>query len=348
MKPSTYLLLSFLLCSVTAYATHLKGAELTAKPTSTNTFTYLFTLTIYEEKNGVSEKEPWLDMGKGVPTFLSLALEESLNERVTKKVFTATHSFPAAGIYRVSFTGSNRNNSVNLTNGINTSLYIELHLLISQSLGVNSSPAFDKAPRFFANAGETFTDDYTAVDPEGDSLVYKLVTPFKVADYVYPFQVGGDTKNTFTIDAKNGRITWDKPVYIGNYVVTVQVEEWRQGIKLGAIYRDIQITVSGNGPVFVPHHTIKDPTNGSAAEESIFTLYPNPATQKVFVTMPETHTQAIVEVWNNKGQFLRKQIVQLLDNKAEVMEVSQFPAGLYVLKISSTNRYFVRKLIIIP
>jgi hypothetical protein len=47
---------------------------------------------------------------------------------------------------------------------------------------------------------------------------------------------------TFSIDAVTGDISWTAS-FIGNYVTTVLVEEYRNGVKIGEIRRDMQLIV---------------------------------------------------------------------------------------------------------
>ncbi len=180
-------------------------------------------------------------------------------------------------------------------------------------------------------------EDYSAADAEGDSLVYKFVTPPAVSGYVLPHKVRGDTESTFEIDPNTGSITWDMPAYIGKYVFSVQIEEWRQGVKIGLTYRDIQITVTGtdNGPV-----------NPPPAEERTFNIYPNPASDRVFINLPESNTQAAAEIWSIKGQLLvRKQL--LSSGHADgIIDIQYLPAGIYLIKLVSVTGYFTGRLVV--
>ncbi len=207
MKSSICLLVWLLCCSSISYATHLKGAELTAQRTSPAALTYTFTLTLYEDIRGVITTETSLSLGDGLEISLALQSDTIISDNIAKKVFTGSYTYAAPGVYTVLYNGNNRNPAVNMTGAVNTPLYIELSLLINQSLGVNNSPVFKKSPQFFAKVGEKFTDDYMATDAEGDSLVYSLISPISVVDYVNPAQVGGVNSNTFTIDARTGLIS---------------------------------------------------------------------------------------------------------------------------------------------
>jgi hypothetical protein len=317
MKPFFSLLL-LLVCSLAAYATHYRGAELTARRTSASAFSYTFTLHIYEERHGVVAEVASLNLGNGQSISLNLDSTAIVDKQTAKRIFTGTYTFASAGIYRVGFTVDNRTRDViNMVNAVNTSLHIELELFINQITGPNNTPVFKQAPRLLASTGEIFTDDYSAIDTEGDRLVYKLVTPSQgtnlpVSGYRLPNTVrGGDQENTFTIDARTGLLTWNKPIVRGNYALAVQVEEWRQGVKISAISRDIAITVTGEDVLPPADDTPDGITTGISPDserERAFTLYPNPASDKVFIRLPEAGREAVAEIWSTTGQMLHRKV----------------------------------------
>ncbi|MDO1447213.1 T9SS type A sorting domain-containing protein [Rhodocytophaga aerolata] len=335
MKSFFFIFICTVACSFSTYGTHLKGAELTAKPILGSSFTYTFTLIFYGERVGVNEGSNTLAVENGVEVPLTFISEEKLDEGLAKIIYTATYTYAAAGIYLVSYTGGSRNHVVNMTDGSTTRFYIELPLFINQVIGLNSSPVFSTPPKFSATAGEKFTDEYGAIDAEGDSLVYKLVTPPAVAGYVFPHEAGGNTGNTFDINPSTGTITWDMPVYVGKYVLVVQIEEWRQGVKIGLTYRDIEISVTGSSPVTPP-----------TAEERTFTIYPNPADDKLYINVPESTTETIAEIWSIKGQLLIRKQLQSSGHADGVIHIQHLPAGVYILKVVSLNGYVTSRLII--
>ena len=57
-----------------------------------------------------------------------------------------------------------------------------------------------------------------------------------------------DPNGVISIDAVTGTISWTASL-IGNWVYTVICEEWRNGIKIGEIRRDMQFIVLGSGSV---------------------------------------------------------------------------------------------------
>jgi hypothetical protein len=102
-----------------------------------------------------------------------------------------------------------------------------------------------------------------AYDPDGDSLSYELVVPFRdrnttVVNYRDPahtsyysnFQQGnedGSGPPSFRINSIDGTITWDSPGTIGEYNIAFIIREWRlingTWISIGFVRRDMQIIV---------------------------------------------------------------------------------------------------------
>ena len=84
----------------------------------------------------------------------------------------------------------------------------------------------------------------SAYDPDGDSLSYRLVhckgtDGMEIPGYTYP-----QASHSFDIDPVTGDLRWDAPVVQGEYNVAFMVEEWRHGVKIGSVVRDMQILIS--------------------------------------------------------------------------------------------------------
>ncbi|MEM9991246.1 MAG: PKD domain-containing protein, partial [Bacteroidota bacterium] len=127
----------------------------------------------------------------------------------------------------------------------------------------NTSPQFREWPPIFVCAGEFISYDHSAFDADGDSLVYKLCVPNSGAteEMPKPQQPSPPPYNrvewvgpTYTlenvlgagrplsIDPNNGRIL-ARPELIGQFVVGICVEEYRDGRLLSETRRDFQYNV---------------------------------------------------------------------------------------------------------
>jgi len=128
----------------------------------------------------------------------------------------------------------------------------------------NSSPIFQDMPIPFMCVNDTTTIRNRTIDPDGDSLSYRFVTPwqgatgstpifdncpsfmtsFPTVEYksgysaTAPFGSGGIAQ----IDAFNGLTTYLSRT-TGRFAVAIEVTEWRNGIPISTIRQDLQILV---------------------------------------------------------------------------------------------------------
>ena len=139
----------------------------------------------------------------------------------------------------------------------------------------NESPCFDTWPDLYICANENLTFSHAATDADGDSLVYRLCTPFlggssgnptptsakppydEVAwrdPYDLTNLLGGDA---LTIDSETGLLTGN-PNLVGQFLVGICVEEYRNGEKIGEVRRDFQYNVRICSPSPMADFTAND------------------------------------------------------------------------------------------
>ena len=127
----------------------------------------------------------------------------------------------------------------------------------------NSSPVFKQWPDVYICKDKAIDFDHSATDIDGDSLVYKLwnsyygrtqesptlMQPYSRLPEFVPVQFleGFGADNFFggeplKINAKTGVLS-GTPNSVGQYLVGVEVQEYRDGKYLGSIYRDFQYNV---------------------------------------------------------------------------------------------------------
>lgn len=159
---------------------------------------------------------------------------------------SALNSF---GSYYLSWTDCCRNQDIiNLSNPLNeiTSLYTEFMGWGQR----NNSPQFvPLANEFFCRNNLNFFD-LSAIDPDGDALVYSLVSPrSSISPSTDVLWTGGASGTNpipgnvpFQINASTGMATFD-PSTNGIYVFGIMVEEYRNGNKIGEVRKDFQLNV---------------------------------------------------------------------------------------------------------
>lgn len=135
-----------------------------------------------------------------------------------------------------------------IPNSVNSDISVSTRIELSAT-SCNSSPAFNVPPQvYLCNLSNNFLD-LSAVDPDGDSLVYSLSTCYATVNnpVVYnsafsPTQPLG-LNWAVAIDAQTGLISIDFLQGSGFVVapICVLVEEYRNGVKIGEILQDIEV-----------------------------------------------------------------------------------------------------------
>lgn len=178
-------------------------------------------------------------------------------------VYEATTSMPpTAGGYVLAYQRCCRNGSiVNLRNVNSTGATYIATVPGPELVLVNDNPVFRNWPPTFICRDAPFTFDHSAVDINGDSLVYELCEPLSggsVSDprpvpaspppydpviYATPYSVTNPLGGVpMLIDPETGILT-ATPNALGQFVYGVCVKEYRNGVYLGETRRDFQVNV---------------------------------------------------------------------------------------------------------
>jgi gliding motility-associated-like protein len=163
---------------------------------------------------------------------------------ISYMLYIGRHTFPAPGAYTISVEDPNRNNGVvNIPNSVNVPMYIETEIVINPFVGINNSVQLLNPPIDKGCVGKTFIHNPAAFDPDGDSLSYELVVckgagGFDIPGYTFPL-----ASNFFIIDSLTGDVIWQTPMLQGEYNIAFVITEWRFGLKVGSVRRDMQIEI---------------------------------------------------------------------------------------------------------
>ena len=241
-----FFVLLLLFSALPVWATHQRAAEITYEWKGGNT--YEFTLTCYTytpSPAGLERDSLLMDWGDGFSDYVPRVVLQDLGDNYTLNVYRMTHNFSSSGTYVVSMEDPDRNYGViNIPNSVSIPMYIETELVISPFLGYNNSVQLLNAPVDRGCVGKPFYHNPSAYDPDGDSLSYRLV-PCKgmngedIPGYSYP-----QSSSLFDIDPVTGVLQWENPMLQGEYNVAILIEEWRHGVKIGAVTRDMQILIN--------------------------------------------------------------------------------------------------------
>lgn len=237
------------------YATHNRAGEITYVQVSD--LTYEITITTFTYVLSLADR-PQLEVEWG-DNSISTAYRVSITNLPNyykKNVYVVRHTFPGPGVYKIVVQDPNRNFGIlNIPNSVNVVFSISTILMVNPSIGMNNTPVLLNPPYDKAAVGYKFIHNPGAYDADGDSLSYKLTVCTRedgkeIENYTLP-----PASNEFYVDALSGDLVWDAPINIGKYNVAMEISEWRTGIKIGTVVRDMQIEVyetDNNPPVNGP------------------------------------------------------------------------------------------------
>ena len=217
------------------------------------------------------------------PTINSPCIQTPNDVCVEEAIYTYTISLnDTIGGYYLAYQRCCRNNTIlNIISPGYTGTTYFTKIPGTEVIANNSSPRYKKFPPIFICNNVNFTFDHSATDPDGDQLVYSLCAPFNGLDACCP-SIGGGVGGTsggcsspppacpnaaapppysniiyqtpysgsypiasnpaFSINPTTGLLT-GKPNLIGQFVVGICVQEFRNGVLINTHYRDFQFNV---------------------------------------------------------------------------------------------------------
>ncbi len=289
------LFLSCLLFTLNAWATHSAGGDISYKAVSISngSIRYTITLTLYQdcingEPEAIAQDNPAIitifPLGSIVPVMVSSTSaivtdivppnfqNECINNPpktcLRRQIFQYTYDAPAQhNGFMIVYQRCCRNATINnISNPSNIGTSLEAVIGPNQAAPSNmNSASFVKLPPQIICVNNPFVYDHSAVDPDGDSLVYSFGPAYRGADptdpkpnqasnppyplvpYRPPFTqanpMGGNP--IIRINPQTGLIT-GTPNIMGIYVVTVYVREYDRASKTlkGYTKREFQFNVT--------------------------------------------------------------------------------------------------------
>jgi gliding motility-associated-like protein len=254
-NPTYFLLLLLTFISFLGHATHYRAGEITYKQISPRT--YEITVITYTDPTNSAADRSAIDVfwGDGKSDIVPRVngngeiINNDLTNRVKKNIYTYTHTYPGAASYIISIADPNRVDGIrNINNGtsVDIQFYVESMLTINDALGNNQSPVLLLPPIDEGCIGRTYTHNPAAYDPDGDSLAYTIVPSkmdrgIQVPNFTIPAH-----SDSFGISINDGQLTWERPVNFGHYNWVIRISEYRRGILVGYVERDMQVYINTN------------------------------------------------------------------------------------------------------
>ena len=266
------LIFLILLISFSGRCSHLMGGEIVVQNDQVGNYEIL--LTLYRDVSGillnsnqtlkvfdaagnqVSTIVSNLDSSAFHPVFGIPNISLLPNSSYGIDIYFYSAIFPCfiPGDYTVTWNNCCRNPSIaNLINPGALSMFLDCSFTVDLTT-TTSSPYFLSPPIVCVPVNTPWQYNPLPFDEEGDSLSWSLDVPYDYVPGAFPngYPIVGYsvppslTGGSLTINPYTGQLSWTASV-TGNYVYTVICEEYRNGLKLGEIRRDMQFIVLPNG-----------------------------------------------------------------------------------------------------
>lgn len=269
--------LILVLFGTSSYASHVQGGDLTYRCLGGNQ--YEITLALYRDCAGISAPTSVSINYKSVSCGINLNVTlnkiagtgievtpicTSLTTQcaggtypgVQEYIYRGIVTLPPCSDWVLSYSISARNAAINtIVSPSSQNMYIQA-TLNNLTFPCNNSPSFTNRPVPFICVGQPFCYNNGSNDADGDSLYYTLVTPMTSpttsVTYVSPYTATQPLLSSppCTFNPLTGDLCMT-PTTIQVTVMAVLVSEYRGGVLVGTVMRDIQIrtvTCTNNNP----------------------------------------------------------------------------------------------------
>lgn len=278
-------------CSTSVWATHYMGSEITYECLGGNQ--YEVKLVTYSDCSAInpgtsltlnfnsscSNFNQNLSLVAGYPqeiTTVCPSTQTTCNGGtaygVQQTVYAATVTLVACTDWVISYGACCRNSALlNISNPSSQSHYTEISF-DNSTFPCNTSPTFVMSPIAIACMNDTSYHSFNAFDTDGDSLVYSLAPCLQSAglpvSYAAGFSATSPVAGSISIDSETGLLTV-VPTMAHAATFCVKVDEYRNGIKIGEVTREFQLStmnctnnlpkvqqINGGNIAFNSQHTV--------------------------------------------------------------------------------------------
>ena len=256
--------------AVSSYATHLMGGQISATYLSSDTTGshYVLDLEAYRDTVGVP-----MTLNQSIDVFVldtsgnynfafshSIIFDTLSGNAMSSMIaaygveiyhFSDSITFPGNGYYMIKWSDCCRNGAIiNMSNPLSENMTFLTYINVD-SANPNSSPTFLTPPVSYLPADTLWQYNPLPFDPDGDSLVWHLSVPLSAGATVPAVVLGyenlsdttySNATGLFSIDSITGQISWNAKM-AGNFVASFAIEEYRNGVLVGAMSRDMQFVV---------------------------------------------------------------------------------------------------------
>jgi gliding motility-associated-like protein len=256
LKYRWIIVFGLLLGSFSLFATHNRAGEITYE--QIGDLTIRITIKTYTKATSPVDRDSlvviWGDgTFSSVPRINGSGDGELIAPDIKLNLYSGIHTYPGRSTYTLSFMDHNRTGgiqNVNWPNSVDVPIYVATTLTFfnPQFQGYNNSAILLQPPIDEACLHQRFIHNPNAYDPDGDSLAFELGIPLSDKDlevpiYEFPDEVAPGPNNNVYFDEKTGEFIWDAPQRAGEYSIAIKIKEYRNGVLINTIIRDMQIHV---------------------------------------------------------------------------------------------------------
>ena len=284
------------LLSLSTFASHLMGGQIVA--TNLGGYEYEIKLTAYRDTMGIPMATSAMfeinmdSAGVMIPINLLTVPADSMSGGLVMGVsaaygvevytYTDTITLPGDGYYTISWNDCCRNHAIiNMANAGGENFALSTSFTVD-SLSPNSSPSYLSLPVAYLPSDTLWQYNPLPFDPDGDSLVWSLAVPLDDNGIVSGYQFLDDTtlysnpSNPFALDSITGELSWDAKMQ-GNFVAAFLIEEYRNGVKIGEMRRDMQYIVVNDTSNYLPvvSNMMSFPTNSGGYPYVVISPFQN-------------------------------------------------------------------------
>ena len=276
-----------------------------------------------------------IDWGDGHSDTLSLPVFEGNDSSYHLSHLTGQHIYADTGVYQIQINGlgtwSGQIENIEDPTSIPFVLSEEVVIVPEGETMWNAPFCLAPLTRFQIEDGGAISHEFvcTEIPKFGvDSFTYELVPPV-TEGYAFPAAT----------NELSCCIFWDRPVAEGLYAFATEVVAWRDGERLSKITRYVSLDID---------ESILVGENSISAGAPVLSIYPNPAQEALHLQLSHFQaTDALLQVMNLQGQALYQNRLQLSPTlQTHEIQVAGWPAGVYVLRVQSGERQWVRKFVV--
>lgn len=331
-----------------SFATHNKAGDITYRyiGTVSNPYQYEITVKTYTKWLGTFSTDkcqlnvhfgdgdtaiaPRVNGGSiNCPSAADGVLIGGCSGDIRYNVYSTTHNYAGPGTYYISMEDPNRSSGLcNVTNSENTSFYLEAKLVINSFFGNNSGPVYNEVAEICNQANVINYYNPLAVDADGDSLHYQLITPMANGGYLLGYYFPNAT-TSFSIDNVTGIVTWDMPQWLCEYVFAIRIYEWRN---IGGTYYLIGESMQEVHSTVMAFVGVSE--NNTSTSVSVF---PNPSNGLINfnIESPLQDQEYQLTISNALGQTIKTMVI---NGNSAVINENELSGGIYFYSLTTKNQ----------